>query len=70
MNILLVTLFGIFIGASITAYIAVVAIEKRNRKILNLKAMVNDRDKRLNKMYEKLNEYEATGSTTNSFNKT
>ena len=46
MNILLVTLFGIFIGASITAYIAVVAIEKRNRKILNLKAMVNDRDKR------------------------
>lgn len=35
MNILLVTLFGIFIGASITAYIAVVAIEKRNRKILN-----------------------------------
>lgn len=69
MNILLVTLFGIFIGASITAYIAVVAIEKRNRKILNLKA-INNRDKRLNKMYEKLNEYEATGSTTNSFNKT
>lgn len=32
MNILLVTLFGIFIGASITAYIAVVAIEKKKQK--------------------------------------
>ena len=44
MEYIIITLFGVFIGIAIAGYMFVDEINRRDRKIANQKAMINNRD--------------------------
>lgn len=47
MEYIIITLFGIFIGISIAGYMFVNEINKKERKIANQKAMINNRNEKI-----------------------
>jgi len=44
MEYIIITMFGIFVGLSVAGYMFVTEIYKRDRKIANQKAMLENRD--------------------------
>lgn len=44
MEYIIITMFGIFIGIAVAGYMFVTEINKRDRKIFNQKAMIENRD--------------------------
>ena len=44
MEYIIIVLFGIFVGIAVAGYMFVDEVDKKERKIANQKAMINNRD--------------------------
>lgn len=54
MEYIIVALFGIFIGVSVAGYMFATEINRKERKLANQKAMINNRDIVINDQCNKL----------------
>lgn len=54
MEYIIVTLFGVFVGISTAGYMFTTEINRKERKIANQKAMINNRDIVINDQCNKL----------------
>lgn len=54
MEYIIIVLFGIFIGISVAGYMFTTEINRKERKIANQKAMINNRDILINDQCNKL----------------
>ena len=59
MEYMLITLFGIFVGISISAYIFIEKSHRKDRKIANQKVMIRNRDILIERQHKMLSNIKA-----------
>lgn len=59
MEYIIIVLFGIFVGIAVAGYMFVDEVDKKERKIANQKAMINNRDTLIDYQCKKLQKAKA-----------